>query len=69
MCNVPVAIKPGQDPNERMEQHFTRECSVMTGRTPKKSGPVCEKARCGKPLVSPIRCDVRALFFVFLPRY
>ncbi|KAI4519858.1 hypothetical protein K523DRAFT_418980 [Schizophyllum commune Tattone D] len=57
MCNVPVAIKPGQDPNERMEQHFTRECSVMTGRAPKKSGPVCEKARCGKALVSPIRCD------------
>ncbi|TRM64107.1 hypothetical protein BD626DRAFT_557352 [Schizophyllum amplum] len=57
MCNVPVAIRPGQDPNVRMEQHLERECSAMTGVAPKKSGPVCEKVRCGKVLVSPIRCD------------
>ncbi|KAE9383090.1 hypothetical protein BT96DRAFT_844570 [Gymnopus androsaceus JB14] len=57
LCNEPVAIKPGQDPNVRMEDHFARECSVMTGHTAKKSKPTCSQRKCGKVLFSPIHCD------------
>ncbi|KDQ62328.1 hypothetical protein JAAARDRAFT_30226 [Jaapia argillacea MUCL 33604] len=58
LCNTPVAIPPGQDPNIRMEKHINTECSVMTGKSGKtKSSPTCDRARCGKILFAPIRCD------------
>ncbi|KAJ3574719.1 hypothetical protein NP233_g1577 [Leucocoprinus birnbaumii] len=56
LCNTPVAIPPGQNPNVRMDAHLTRECSVMTGAEKKKSSPVCAKANCKKVLFSPIKC-------------
>ncbi|KAJ3841667.1 hypothetical protein F5878DRAFT_453082 [Lentinula raphanica] len=57
LCHEPVAIRPGQDPNVRMEDHFAKECSVMTGHVAKKSTPVCAQRKCGKVLFAPIRCD------------
>ncbi|KAF9489376.1 hypothetical protein BDN71DRAFT_1456208 [Pleurotus eryngii] len=58
LCNEPVAVPPNQDPNIRMEQHLTRDCSVMTGRTgKKKSGPACARTKCGKTLFAPIQCN------------
>ncbi|KAJ3983605.1 hypothetical protein F5890DRAFT_1462715 [Lentinula detonsa] len=57
LCNEPVAIRPGQDPNIRMEDHFARQCSVMTGHVAKKSTPVCAQRKCGKVLFAPIHCD------------
>ncbi|PSR70464.1 hypothetical protein PHLCEN_2v13615 [Hermanssonia centrifuga] len=57
LCNTPVAIPPGQDPNVRMERHINTECSVVTGRTKASITPHCAKAKCGKVLFSPIRCD------------
>ncbi|KAI0632338.1 hypothetical protein C8Q77DRAFT_1060389 [Trametes polyzona] len=58
LCNTPVAIPPGQDPNIRMEQHINTQCSVMTGKSNKaKSAPTCARPKCGKVLFSPIRCD------------
>lgn len=57
LCNTPVAVPPGQDPNIRMEAHISSECSVMTGKSQKKSTPVCARAKCGKVLFAPIRCD------------
>ncbi|KAF5369327.1 hypothetical protein D9758_002749 [Tetrapyrgos nigripes] len=57
LCNEPVAIRVGQEPNARMEEHFAKECSVMLGKTVKKSTPTCARAKCGKVLFSPIRCD------------
>ena len=60
LCNEIVAIPPGQDPNIRMEQHISTQCSVMTGKSGKaKSGPTCARGKCGKVLFAPIRCDVR----------
>ncbi|KAH9922856.1 uncharacterized protein BXZ73DRAFT_51230 [Epithele typhae] len=56
LCNTPVAIPPGQDPNIRMEQHINTECSVMTGRMTGKSAPTCARGKCGKVLFAPIRC-------------
>ncbi|KXN88274.1 AN1-type zinc finger protein 2A [Leucoagaricus sp. SymC.cos] len=56
LCNTPVAIPPGQDPNLRMDAHLTNECSVMTGRAKAKSLPVCAKGGCKKVLFSPIKC-------------
>ncbi|KAJ8523189.1 hypothetical protein ONZ45_g323 [Pleurotus djamor] len=57
LCNSPVAIPPNQDPNIRMEQHLTRDCSVMTGKDAKsRSGPVCARVKCGKTLIAPIKC-------------
>ncbi|EPQ54432.1 hypothetical protein GLOTRDRAFT_43402 [Gloeophyllum trabeum ATCC 11539] len=57
LCNTPVAIPPEQDPNIRMERHIQSECSVMTGKAPKKSSPVCGRPKCGKVLFAPITCD------------
>jgi len=58
LCNIPVAVRPGQDPNARMEEHFTKECSVMTGKSGKaRTMPVCAKGGCKKVLFSPIQCD------------
>ncbi|KAI0087861.1 hypothetical protein BDY19DRAFT_953556 [Irpex rosettiformis] len=56
LCNEPVSIPPGQDPNLGMERHFSTECSVMTGKIKKSSVPRCAKAKCGKLLFSPIQC-------------
>ncbi|KAF9441463.1 hypothetical protein P691DRAFT_683829 [Macrolepiota fuliginosa MF-IS2] len=56
LCNTPVAIPPGQDPNVRMDAHLNTECSVMTGRVKGKSSPVCAKGNCKKVLFSPIKC-------------
>ncbi|KAI0061412.1 hypothetical protein BV25DRAFT_1838930 [Artomyces pyxidatus] len=58
LCNEPVAIPPGEDPNVRMDRHFDTDCSVMTGKTRKaKSGPTCARGKCGKVLFAPIRCQ------------
>ncbi|KAF8895487.1 hypothetical protein BD779DRAFT_1668753 [Infundibulicybe gibba] len=57
-CKVPVAFRPGQDPNIRMEEHFHNECTTLTGGTSKpKSSPVCAKGNCKKVLFAPISCD------------
>ncbi|KAJ6508733.1 hypothetical protein C8R45DRAFT_893452 [Mycena sanguinolenta] len=56
LCNVVVAVKPGQDANEAVETHFLRDCSVMTGKAKARSTPICARARCGKALFAPIQC-------------
>ncbi|KAH8825370.1 hypothetical protein DL96DRAFT_1712366 [Flagelloscypha sp. PMI_526] len=56
LCNTPVAIPPGQNPNIRMEAHLRNDCSVLTGKVAKKSGPVCASGKCGKVLIQPITC-------------
>lgn len=63
LCNEPVSFRPGEDPNVRMEDHFAKECSVMTGHKAQKSKPICAQRKCGKVLFAPIRCDVSALSF------
>ncbi|KAG6909125.1 hypothetical protein DXG01_001877 [Tephrocybe rancida] len=41
-----------------MEEHFAKECSVMTGKSGKvKTMPVCARGNCKKVLFQPIRCD------------
>lgn len=59
LCNTPVAIPLGQDPNVRMDGHLTNECSVMTGRAKARTSRVCAKGNCRKVLFSPIKCTVR----------
>jgi hypothetical protein len=61
LCNIPVAVRPGQDPNVRMDIHLEKECSVVTGKVKSKSTPTCSRGNCKKVLFSPIRCDVRSL--------
>ncbi|KAF5385724.1 hypothetical protein D9757_005494 [Collybiopsis confluens] len=57
LCSQPVSIRLGQDPNVAMENHFTKDCSVMTGHVAKKSTPICSQRKCGKTLFLSIRCD------------
>ncbi|KAF9077765.1 hypothetical protein BDP27DRAFT_1208694 [Rhodocollybia butyracea] len=57
LCNEPVSFRPGEDPNIRMEDHFAKECSVMTGHKAQKSKPICAHRKCTKVLFAPIRCD------------
>jgi hypothetical protein len=59
LCNEPVPIPPGEDPNIRMERHLAVDCSVMTGRSQKASAtPKCARPKCGKLLFAQIQCDV-----------
>jgi AN1-like Zinc finger len=58
LCNEPVPIPPGEDPNIRMERHLSIDCSVMTGRSRKASSPKCSRPKCGKVLFAQIQCDV-----------
>jgi hypothetical protein len=63
LCNEPVPIPPGEDPNLRMERHLSVDCSVMTGRSQKASTtPRCGRPKCGKLLFAPIQCDVSSIF-------
>lgn len=64
LCNIPVAVPPGQDPNIRMDIHLEKECSVVTGKVKSKSTPTCARGNCKKVLFSPIRCDVRSVFLM-----
>ncbi|KAI9458820.1 hypothetical protein F5148DRAFT_1219879 [Russula earlei] len=58
LCNDPVPIPPGEDPNIRMERHLTMDCSVMTGRSQKaNTTPKCARPKCGKLLFAQIQCD------------
>ncbi|KAJ6477391.1 hypothetical protein C8R47DRAFT_1140349 [Mycena vitilis] len=56
LCNVVVSVRPGQDANEAVENHFVKDCSVMTGKAKARSTPTCARPRCGKALFAPIRC-------------
>jgi hypothetical protein len=63
LCNEPVPIPPGEDPNIGMERHLSRDCSVMTGRSQKASStPRCARPKCGKLVFAQIQCDVSSLF-------
>ncbi|KAF8843287.1 hypothetical protein BDN67DRAFT_897609 [Paxillus ammoniavirescens] len=58
LCNSPVAIPQGEDPNIRMERHISTECSVITGKSGRsRSQPVCARGKCGKVLYAPISCN------------
>jgi len=57
LCNIPIAVRPGQDPNVRMDAHLEKECSVVTGKVKSKSTLTCARGNCKKVLFSPIRCD------------
>lgn len=61
LCNDVISIPPGEDPNIRMERHFTTDCTIMTGKPKAKSKPTCANTKCRKVLISPISCDVRYL--------
>ncbi|KAF9464221.1 hypothetical protein BDZ94DRAFT_1257299 [Collybia nuda] len=57
-CHTPVAVRPNQDPNVRMEEHFNNECSVITGKTGKaRTMPICARVNCKKVLFQPIQCN------------
>ncbi|KAB5593074.1 Zf-AN1 domain-containing protein [Ceratobasidium theobromae] len=56
LCNVPVSIPPGQDPNLKMDTHIMRECSA-TGNKSSGSRPRCASSKCNKVLIAPIRCN------------
>ena len=64
LCNEPVPIPPGEDPNIRMERHLAVDCSVMTGRRAQKASatPKCARPKCGKLLFAQIQCDVSSPF-------
>lgn len=57
ICNTPVAIPPGQDPNIRMTQHIENECGK--GKEEVSKLPRCANGRCHKVLYAPINCEVR----------
>ncbi|KAG8214664.1 hypothetical protein J3R82DRAFT_9742 [Butyriboletus roseoflavus] len=69
LCNTPVAIPLGEDPNIRMERHINTECSVITGKSGRtRSQPVCARGKCGKVLYAPIACNEAVLSPAPLPK-
>ncbi|CAA7271320.1 unnamed protein product [Cyclocybe aegerita] len=69
LCNTPVAVRQGQDPNVRMDYHLEKECSVVTGKVNSGSTPRCSRGACNKVLFSPIRCDQCRLQFCVAHRF
>ncbi|KAF8606806.1 hypothetical protein BDV93DRAFT_520429 [Ceratobasidium sp. AG-I] len=58
LCNTPVSIPPGQDPNTRMDAHIMTDCQAMgTKRTTTQQTKRCAGAKCNKVLIAPIRCS------------
>ncbi|KAG8681297.1 hypothetical protein FRC08_015726, partial [Ceratobasidium sp. 394] len=58
LCNAPVSIPVGQDPNVRMDAHIMNDCPVMGNRRSAKSqAPRCASSKCSKVLIAPIRCN------------
>lgn len=59
LCNEVVSVRPGENPNTRMEAHIASACSAVHGANAQKkqTGPICAKAKCGKHLVVPIKCE------------
>ncbi|KZS93625.1 hypothetical protein SISNIDRAFT_474213 [Sistotremastrum niveocremeum HHB9708] len=59
LCNTPIAIPPGEDPNIKMSHHLETSCSSTTGRSSRttSSTPRCQNVKCKKVLFAPIRCD------------
>jgi len=55
ICNQPVAIPLGQDPNIKMTNHIERECGK--GREEVSKVPRCANGKCHKVLYAPIKCD------------
>ncbi|KAG9103173.1 hypothetical protein FRC06_011873 [Ceratobasidium sp. 370] len=59
LCNTPVSIPVGQDPNVRMDAHIMNDCAIMGNRRSAKSqAPRCAGSKCSKVLIAPIRCNV-----------
>ncbi|KZW01507.1 hypothetical protein EXIGLDRAFT_717920 [Exidia glandulosa HHB12029] len=74
LCNVPVSVPLGQDPNARMERHFASECMVMLGEMGRKRAaasrmPVCASRACNKKLIAPIQCTGCNMKFCAQHRY
>ncbi|KAG9126532.1 hypothetical protein FRC07_003073 [Ceratobasidium sp. 392] len=58
LCNAPVSIPVGHDPNVKMDAHIMNECPVMGNRRSAKSKtPRCGSTKCNKVLYSPIHCN------------
>ncbi|KZT32893.1 hypothetical protein SISSUDRAFT_1054944 [Sistotremastrum suecicum HHB10207 ss-3] len=59
LCNTPIAIPPGEDPNIKVSRHLETSCSSTTGRSSRttSSTPRCQNLKCKKVLFAPIRCD------------
>ncbi|KAG8773310.1 hypothetical protein FRC12_002585 [Ceratobasidium sp. 428] len=58
LCNAPVSIPAGQDPNPRMDAHIMNECPIAGNRRSAKSqSPRCASSKCSKVLIAPIRCN------------
>ncbi|KAG8733036.1 hypothetical protein FRC10_000466 [Ceratobasidium sp. 414] len=58
LCNTPVSIPIGQDPNDKMDAHIMNDCPVMGNRrSAKAQAPRCASSKCGKVLIAPIRCN------------
>lgn len=55
ICNLPVAMPPGQDPNIKMTDHIERECGKRKEEVSKV--PRCANGKCHKVLYAPIKCD------------
>ncbi|KAF9565730.1 hypothetical protein CPC08DRAFT_704429 [Agrocybe pediades] len=57
LCNSPITVPTGQDPNVVMDSHLDNECSIVTGKVKAKTLPTCERRSCHKVLFTPVRCD------------
>ncbi|PPQ91686.1 hypothetical protein CVT25_012899 [Psilocybe cyanescens] len=57
LCNQPVYIEQGRDPNISMDLHLEKNCSVVTGRVKARTVPVCARGNCQKPLIISMQCS------------
>ncbi|CAE7169135.1 unnamed protein product [Rhizoctonia solani] len=57
LCDTPVAVAPGRDVDEAMDNHIRNECAVEGNRKPARPSNRCPAPRCNKVMHAPIRCD------------
>ncbi|KJA15079.1 hypothetical protein HYPSUDRAFT_48682 [Hypholoma sublateritium FD-334 SS-4] len=69
LCSLPVSVRPGDDPDIRMDRHIETECSYMTGAVRARTSPICSRVRCKKVLFVPITCISRGRNFCVNHRF
>jgi len=57
LCQTPVAIAPGEDPNVAMKRHTDSACAVQSASKKKQSSPRCANVRGKKVLYAPTKCN------------
>jgi len=64
ICSAPIAVKEGEDPNLRMDEHIAQGCAKAPSALSR-----CSMSKCGATEVVPILCELCSLNHCFRHRH